>query len=129
MVDPLELRSRGAAGRFLRRIWFTDLAAILMYNAKALDDIPRLDIDLLALQLIDFLPHQLHLLHLGGHCILTFCQQLPQAHNLFFSPHACQFPCRSRPCYVLPETEREKGPQGLHFPATKQRKGACAELV
>lgn len=81
MVDPLELRSRGVAGRFLRRTWSTDLAAYLMYNAKALDDIPRLDIYLLALQLIDFLPHQLHFLHLGGHCVLRFCQQLPQAHD------------------------------------------------
>lgn len=49
MVDPLELRSRGVGERFLRRIWFTDLAANLMYNAKAPDEIPCLNIDLLAL--------------------------------------------------------------------------------
>ena len=77
MVVLLELRSRDVADRFLHRTYSNPLAANLMYGAKTVDNVPLLDEHLLALQLIDLLPHQLHLLHLGSHCILRFCQQLP----------------------------------------------------
>ena len=75
-VDLRGLQFHDASEQYPLHIWCMGLVMAKYIGLTLGEDVPLLDLDLIALQFIDLLSHQFHLLHLGGHCIVQPCQLL-----------------------------------------------------